>query len=146
MDEHRKMIWQRGDARQIMREARRRFSSLSPQSQVALASAHYSLVKRYWSWWQWPLALWHMWRAWANANMAVTLVDDPVRLTSDQIDVVTTIWIKSPGFLRDLRRAEHLLTFALIEKPAMKPHTNALMLITLRDILWKRGEGDYAWE
>ena len=78
-------IWQRKPAREIMREARKRFSATIfggrntgfsidknrwASAHVALASAHYSLVKRYLTWWKRPLALWHTWRAATHTHIA----------------------------------------------------------------------------
>ncbi|MBI1974296.1 MAG: hypothetical protein HYS51_00320 [Candidatus Zambryskibacteria bacterium] len=50
------MIWQRGSAWQVMHEARKRFLDEIARGQilapyVALASVHYSLVKRYMEQW-----------------------------------------------------------------------------------------------
>lgn len=154
MNKHSDAIWQREDARKIMREARKRFRNERRENpvaaHVALASDHYSLIKRHTNaWWRKPLALWHAWCAAWNANRADDIVGDPTTLTLDQIDVITTIWAKVPEWLDGKPlRARQLLEFALDhhrERESMKPHTRALMLTTLGDIKYRLGEVDAAW-
>jgi hypothetical protein len=109
-----------------------------PGAYVALASDHYSLIKRYNdSWWKKPLAVWHAWRAAANATAVITL-RFVSQWSSDQVDVVSRILAKVPPQLGgDRIVALSLLNTVLYLKvdPAMKPHTRALMLCTLADIL-----------
>lgn len=157
MDSHAEKIWQRGSARQIMEEARRRFRMDKWQdltgAHVALASAHYSLVKRYLgSWWQRPLAAWHMWRAVLHAKKAHVLSGRTREgmLKANLADVVTRIYTVAPSWLGgDPRTAERLLEFTLDsrypEADFMKPHARALMLITLGDLKWRQGS-TVAWE
>ncbi len=146
MDEHREMIWQRGDAREIMKEARKRFRNpivISVGKYTALASVHYSLVKRY-TGLQWSIALWHLWWALKHARTAFVL-----GITSyDQADVVSRIL--SRGFSRDRRRAKEILEQVLKYVPAsesaeMVPHTRALMLCTLGKIKYDLGDTDAGW-
>jgi hypothetical protein len=155
VDEHKDDIWQRRSAREIMREARRRFAESvefipsefeqppKPASaHVALASAHYSLVKRYMKpRWKLPLAVWHLWRAAIHARMA-----DKLGLQSyDQTDVVSTILVKAPRLLGgNLRRGEEIIMYALTsvsttpEQEVMKPHTRVFLLIRLGEIDMKQ--------
>ncbi len=137
-------IWQRGSAKKIMFAARRSFRNTifsdPTAAEVSLASTHYSLVKRYANGLFWPLALWHMWRALVRARIAV------VRglKSFDQMDVVTRIL--SRGWTRDVKRAKKILEQALAysapsESSEMRPHTRALVLITLGDLEF-RGENE----
>jgi len=149
------MIWQRGSARKIMRETRKWFRTNAiedlPSAYIALASAHYSLVKRYVNrWWKKPLAVWHVWRAAWNVNIALAVAGgNTSRFGVDQIDVITTILAKAPSWLGgDCVCALSLLNSALyLNVPAgdtMKPHTRALMLITLGDLEWNVGNSELA--
>ncbi|MBI2086864.1 MAG: hypothetical protein HYT69_01710 [Candidatus Zambryskibacteria bacterium] len=136
------LIWQRGSAREIMREARERFRDsigLPAGKHVALASVHYSLTKRYLDrWWQIPLAWWHSWRAVIHARKAYAMgVTD-----YNQADVVSRILSK--GITRDRRRAMEILQQVLSYIPASEsaellPHARALMLCTLGELEWRRG-------
>lgn len=114
-----------------------------PSAHVALASAHYSLVKRYMSpKWKLPLAVWHLWRATSHARKA-----DSLGLQNyDQMDVVSTILAKSPRLLGGaLHYAHKILVEALYgvnvtaRQEVMKPHTRALMLVSLGEIEMKLG-------
>ncbi len=156
MNAYSEKIWRRGSAVEIMREGRERFResvALSPiAAHVALASVHYSLIKRYMnSWWQKPLAFWHLWRAAWNINTAFRFADGGINAFGiDQIDVATRVLAKTPSWLGgDRVCASSLLNSALfLNSPAgdrMKPHTRALMLITLGDIEWEAGGQEQAW-
>lgn len=148
MDAHTEMIWQRGSARQIMREAHKRFQDTledSPEAaRVALASAHYSVAKRYLRfWWQRPLAAWHMLQAASHAEIVCELRDlGWFKFTADQVDVIATILSKVPSWLGgNSERARRYLEDALWrhdDEYPMKPHTRALMLITLGGIESRR--------
>ncbi len=154
MDIYAEMIWQRGSARDIVREARRRFlDNLNRDpvaARVAIASAHHSLVKRYVGvWWQKPLAFWHMFHAIRHVYGVLHFERD-VKLSADQIDVVTSILVKTPSWLLgDTVCASSLLYSALFlnsqEGNTMKPHSRALMLCTLGEIEYKLGDVDAAW-
>lgn len=147
MDTHTEAIWNRGNAREIMREARKRFreelaKGNHTSAHTALASAHYSLVKRYLS----PapirvrhLAVWHMWRAAVHANEV-----RGSNLDFDQVDVVSTILSKAPWWLGgDASTALSLVTRALINERdygmPMVPHTKAFFLIRRAEIYMKWG-------
>ena len=142
MDSHAAMIWQRGSARQIMREARKRFEVASqddlPSAYVALASTHYSLVKRYRG--SWPglvVAAWHVWRAVWNVNCACAVMNGSVsHFSADQVDVITTIWVKTPRWMGGdpVAVISLLNTVLYLNPPPMKPHTRALMLIRLAEL------------
>ncbi|MBX4189043.1 hypothetical protein KW785_00425 [Candidatus Parcubacteria bacterium] len=157
-DPHREAIWQREDARQIMNEARRQFEaqahettlvgratawSYPASAHVALASTHYSLVKRYMSpKWKVPLAVWHTRRAVVHAKAAISMGG----LNFDQVDVVTKILSKAPSWLGgDRKAAQDLLLGAIGYVPVAEPqdemlaHTRALLLITLGEIEEKMG-------
>lgn len=147
MDKYSEMIWQCGSAREIMQEARKRFRVDSRRNllnaHVAFASVHYSLVKRYMAWWKKPVAAWHMWRASEHAHAAYNAAgaDTFAAMTIDQIDVVTRIWSKSISRW-PLQLAAEGIVFALAyhpERDGMKPHTRALMLITLGEIEYGSG-------
>jgi hypothetical protein len=159
-DEHKANIWQRGDARKIMEEERKRFKNVwqfdaeneghrPVSAYVSLASTHYSLVKRYLSpapIWMRPLAVWHMWRAAVHAKSADKLTLN----TPEQIDVVSRILMKAPRFLGgNLKRAHKLVTSALDYVPVSEPqdeilpHTRALMLCTLGELEFALG-GDFS--
>jgi|SRR3989344_2333103 len=140
------MIWQRGSAHAIMKEARKNFNRTSlidpMDAHIAFASVHYSMIKRYREhWWQLPLAFWHLLQAVSFADYAIDGEEsygegDPV--TADQLDVLTTIWSKSPAWMNRRRYAELALGYALSsdhpEANSMKSHTRALMLIRLGEI------------
>ena len=145
-DKHGESIWNRGDARKIMREARKRFSSdTDPVSaHCGLASAHYSLVKRYVRpapIWLWHLAIWHMWRAAVHAKRAHKLGLDK----ADQVDVVSRILLKVPRWLGGgPKLAAKIAQLALQydahnEQAEMLPHTRALLLMTLAECQERRG-------
>lgn len=141
------MIWQRGSAREIMREARLRYRESWEKdpagAHVALASTHYSLVKRYVeSWWQWPLGLWHLRGAVFHANQAT---NSGVLSTFEQVDVCSTILSKSLS-RRDREKAEVLVVKALVSLPlhavsvGVKSHTHALLWCTLGEVRLKNGD------
>lgn len=143
------LIWQRGSAREIMQEVRMgfraRFDANPSAAHVEVASVHYSLAKRYMSWWQLPLVLWHLRQAVANVVNAMVLDDNPLeRLTPEQIDVVTTIFAKVPRWLGGDRvlATSMIMDVLYIDTLAhqMKPHTRALMLITLAELEWALGD------
>lgn len=160
-DQHKDDIWQRGDARKIMREARVRFRrdlqvekspgahlvllEQTPESHVALASTHYSLVKRYLApapIWMRPLAVWHMRRAVVHVKKADRLGFD----NYDQVDVAATILTKAPWWLGgDINRALYLVEDALFnmepldEMPEMLPHTRSFLEIRMAEILMRKG-------
>ncbi|OHB10864.1 MAG: hypothetical protein A3H60_01915 [Candidatus Zambryskibacteria bacterium RIFCSPLOWO2_02_FULL_44_12b] len=155
MDTYSEKIWGRGSAWQIMAEARKRFragvNQDPPGAYIALASAHYSLIKRYMDWWLRPLALWHMWQAVWNVNGAFTTFRDvSASFSADEVDVITTILAKTPSWLGgDRVCAISLLNSALYLDPnrdTMKPHTRALMLVTLGGIEWQVGCQEDAWK
>lgn len=138
------MIWQRGSSRQIMKVARAKYreeqrvddsARADISTRVALASVHYSLVKRYMGLWL-PFALWHMWRAIVQAEKAYG--NGLRKFSVDQIDVITTIWLKAPKIFGDRRLlAERALSYALNRHPdraSTKPHTRALLLLTYADL------------
>lgn len=132
-----------------MRGARGRFHDMVGKhpaaAHVALASAHYSLVKRYLSkWWQKPLTVWHMLRAVRHANHAYDLARDFNHLSIESIDVVTTIWRRAPVWLGgDINKAQEGVRDGLSPyhpgSDAIKPHTRALLYITLAEIQWQMG-------
>lgn len=143
-DSHREAIWGRGEARKIMKEARSHFRNVPPTetdkvaAYVALASVHYSLIKRYSKGIRKMIGAWHAWRAVSHARIA--------RLygltNADQVDVVSRILLKVPKFLG----GNPSITWGLIldsltnEKSSkISPHTNALLLITLAEIEMKMG-------
>lgn len=144
MDSLGEKIWKRGSAREIMREAQRRFNDVVRKdpvaAHVALASVHYSLVKRYMeAWWQKPLAVWHLRRAVRHAEFAGNRARLFSWMTIDQIDVVTTIWRKAPFWLGgDMRLARRGVQSALSSfhtgANSVKPHTRALLLISRGEI------------
>lgn len=157
MDTLSETIWQRGSTVEIMREARGRFRANSkkdlPGAYVSLASVHYSLVKRYATWWKSPFALWHLWRAAWNIDVAFEVGGrngDMTKFSPDQVDVISTILAKVPSWLGgDRVCATSLLNSALyLNHPwgsrEMKPHTRALMLITLGEIEWQVGSKEQA--
>lgn len=150
MDIHSERIWQRGSAMVIMREARKCFRDMVDRSpivaHVTLASDHYSIVKRYMKWWQLPLGLWHLWCAARNVNVAFNIATGRFGFFStNQIDVMATIWRKVPWWAGGNRNyAESAIVFALgpqhREAASMKPHTRALLLISLGEIQWQGGQ------
>lgn len=148
MDAHKEAIWNRGNAREIMKGARFRFNTAGAgvsldravEAHVALASTHYSLVKRYLSpapIWLRHLAVWHMWRAMVHAKLAFQYnVLDP-----DQTDVVSTILVKAPKWLGgDPHGATRLINKSLLSKKEMSPHTKAFLLIRYGDAGMKLGK------
>ena len=146
MDAHAEKIWQRGSARKIMWEARKRFRTEEnlPSAYVSLASVHYSLVKRYRTWWQRPLAAWHLYRAAWNVSVAFSIMGCQFKgFTTDQLDVISRIWTIAPWwFGGNRRRAERAIQYALFlhrDREMMKPHTRALLLISLGEIEWRFG-------
>ncbi len=140
-------IWQRGSARQIMRDARVRFEHASlddlSDAYVSLASVHYSLVKRYLVWWKKPLAVWHMWRALQNVRSAYA--QGSVKgFSPTQFDIAARIITKAPNWLGgNAAVAVSMLNTALFltdwQPGEMKPHTRALMFITLGEIEGRGG-------
>jgi len=98
------MIWQRGDAREIMREARAHLRATHKENvaaHIGLASAHYSLVKRYLEGWRRLIGAWHMLRATSHAQYAAIMASHQEReLSLDQVDVVTTILAKANRWAR----------------------------------------------
>lgn len=141
-------IWGRGEASQIMKDARERFHWSSREdlsdAYVALASVHYSLVKRYISSSrQKPLALWHMWCAARNARKAC--VTTSIKgFSPEQFDVLARIRAKAPSWLGgNPFHAMSMLNTALFHvnwrADEMKPHTRALMLITLGELEFLAG-------
>ena len=155
MDTRSEGIWQRGSAMVIMQEARKHFHNTvdrSPiEAHVTLASDHYSLVKRYMVWWQLPLGLWHLWYAARNVNVAFDIATGRfVFFSVNEIDVVATIWRKAPWWVGGNRNsAESAIVFALgpqhREAASMKPHTRALLLISLGEIQWQMEIRHEAW-
>ncbi|MBX4200318.1 hypothetical protein KW790_02560 [Candidatus Parcubacteria bacterium] len=141
-------IWQRGNARKIMKEARVAFKlkkySDPVGAHVKLASVHYSLVKRYMSpWWKLPLAVWHLRRAVVHAWVAYHLGLN----NFDQIDVVSRTFFKAPEYLGgDINLAHVIVTDALFRTPLNEPmdeipyHTRALLLVTQAEIEEEIGE------
>ncbi len=116
---------------------------------VGLASVYYTLAKRL------PFGPCYFYLAVQNADNAYRLsLSSPGNrrsvLTTDQVDVISRIWSKTPNLLGGrLKRAAAvgLISRALRERKAeMKPHTQALMLITQRDILWRAGKEDLAFD
>jgi hypothetical protein len=155
-DQHKENIWHAKSARQIMKEARQRFSAdqeveknpgkyvivMEPttSAHVGLASTHYSLVKRYLApepLWKRFLALWHMWRAAVHANKA----DQLGLKNADQVDVVSAILSKTPQWLGgNVVRAKLLIYKALAsEFGKLNPHTRALLILSLAGIEHKEG-------
>jgi hypothetical protein len=153
MDQHSERIWQRGNARQIMREARQRFRTESrenlPAAHVAFASVHYSLIKQYVKSFR-LLAAWHAWRAAYHVNVASTILqDNPAFFHNDQIDIMSTIWLRVPEWLGgDRASAEKFLKYALgpNNDREMKPHTRAFLNIRQGEILLQRGDVEGAWD
>lgn len=148
MDAHREAIWKRADVHEIMREARLRFDMVmnpgkyfrggsfpneakKASAHVELASAHYSLVKRYRKPWLLHVAAWHMWRAVVHARKAEHLG----LVNFDQVDVVSTILFQAPWWLGgSFGKAYRLVDIALTcvkptGWPEMVPHTRALLEI-----------------
>lgn len=107
---------------------------------VALASTHYSLVKRYKR--ADPRAIWHAWRAVEHARSTYKIWFS----NYDQMDVVSTILSKVPRFLRGhAGLAYRVVELALVNaKPEgwepMKPHTRAFLLIRRAEIETKLGK------
>lgn len=150
MDTHSEAIWQQRSAREIMKEARRRFRVCeddsefagSAQNHVGLASVHWSLVKRY-NGWKMPLAVWHILRATAHARTALKRGG----LDFNQVDVVTSILGKAPRWLGgDPRGARTLICETLAYVPVaepqdeMLPHTRALLHVSLANIENRMGK------
>lgn len=145
MDSFSISVWQRGDAYKIMKEARRRFQVLTidpesanePERFVMMASAHYSLVKRYGGLFL-PLGVYHMWRATVNARKA--LHSQRVRdISYNEADVICAILSKSPNWLGGDKEQAYQIIQTILRKPGdagnILPHTKALMHITLAQIL-----------
>lgn len=144
MNAHRKAIWDRADAEQIMAEAYSRYSSTMALGQkveanTGLASVHYSLVKRYLSpapLWVRIFAVWHMWRAVTHARLA----DNLGLRNADQVDVVSRIFLMAPSWIGgDKRRAEKMIEGVLRPGGEMKDHTRALLFVSLGEIKFQNG-------
>ncbi|KKT81207.1 MAG: hypothetical protein UW78_C0014G0012 [Candidatus Azambacteria bacterium GW2011_GWA1_44_9] len=154
MDKRSEIIQGSNSAREIMREARRRFKEtlkLNPvAAYVALANTHCLLIRRYMSWWQWLSALSHMACAMGHAkNASLIAAQTSIGLTADETDVVARIFAKSPWWLGgDRAVALSFLYMALYlgKDPGMKPHTRALMLMTLAEIEVDFGDEDNGWK
>ena len=145
------LIWSAGSAREIMRLSRLIFkakvNATPGAAYLMLASDHYSLVKRYRKPWNAHLGIWHLWRAAVNASWArhsFKLMD----MNADQIDVVTRIWVAASRFWKSYaENAQRLLEWALGHpwpQDELKPHTQALMLISLGAIHHTSGHKERA--
>ena len=144
METHSESIWRKSlSGWKTMRNARRRFREVREKdpaaAHVALASDHYSLIKRYMAWWKKPLAAWHMWRATTHDMEALCLG----LKNSEQTDVVSRHLARAPGWLGGNRVVALSLLFDKLyaaPDPEAKPHTRPLMLCTLGDIFLEVGE------
>ncbi len=134
MDANREAIWNRGKAKEIMWEARFQYEVTmltevrgEDKAHTQLASAHYSLIKRYLSpapLWMRFLALWHMWRAVVHAKKVKSFKD------YNTVDVVSAIFAKAPRWFGDeLLRKSHSLAYEALSGKKMLPHTRAFLLI-----------------
>jgi hypothetical protein len=145
-DSHREDIWQRGNARKIIKEAKKRFRESERAgdyagASTAYASTRYSLAKRYLApapLWLRPLAVWNMLVAIYHARR---VSDGLMPRTFDQVDVVSRILSKAPSWLGgDKQTAKALIVnvfnYIPVNEPQdeMLPHTRALMLVTLGEI------------
>src|SRR3989344_2801668 len=135
-----------------MKEARNRWRTAARKdyiaAHVALASAHHSLVKRYRTLLGWPLALWHISRAVLNVNRAAAYRHRSFGrpFTTDEVDVVARVWARAPSWLGgNAVRAKWLIGDALTRPGPVKPHTHALLLLTLGDIEYRLKNADKAW-
>lgn len=154
MDAHAQAIWSGSKSRKkILEEARFRFRrdvKTSPvAAHVSMASVRYSLVKRSWPWMP-HLALFDMRRAVVHSNRGLGNARYLDSMTADQLDVVSTVWRRAPWWLGGstalARRAiEAALKPDYFEVGRMKPHTRALLLISLVDILWREKKHGEAW-
>lgn len=127
-----------------MKEARKNFAldsvSNLPSAHIALASVHWSQVSQYaFTFYLKPLASWHVWRATSNVKVALLKLGVKVDeyFNSDQIEVAARILAKSPQWLGGDRVLAHsVLTTVLMKRlfHKMKPHTRALLMITLAEI------------
>jgi len=153
VDSHREMIWAGGPAREIMKEARKRFRDGTRHednipARTALASVHWSLIKRYHGW-QHTLAVWHMLCAVWHVRRALRLGS----LSSyGQVSVVGSILSKSPRwFGGDIYLASRLIQRTLTssrsvanEMAEMEPHDEALLEVLLGEIFPKKNESHRA--
>ncbi len=136
------MIWGADSSRRIMTEARKKFAQASvadlPSAYVAYASVHWSQASQYTTSARKVLGLWHAWRGVWNVNVALQIVNwDIEHFNPDQIETATRILAKSPRWLGGNRVFAHsVLTTVLMKRPFLKtkPHTRALMMITLAEI------------
>lgn len=148
MDAHKEAIWNRGNAREIMKEARKRYGgrSNSASFSTTLASTHYSLVKRYVApapIWLRCLAVWHMWRAVVHVRKAHRLGSD----SYSQLLVVAEILTRAPRWLGGSPRlaiqiSEDALAYAASapnEMAEMVPHDEALFHVALAQAREKNG-------
>ncbi len=155
-DTHADDIWQRKSARQIMKEARKRFRELEAVGDYAgastqLGSVHYSLIKRYLSpepIWVRFLAVWHMWRAVFHAHRVSFGL---MPRTFNQVDVVTTILSKAPKWLGGDVETAHALALSAFAMPwlyegEMSLHTRALLLIRLGELGLEVKKKQTPWE
>lgn len=133
-----------------MREARLRFDmAMNPakylrggsfpdeakiaSAHVALAVAHYSLIKRYMGGLRKLIGAWHLWRTLVHDHKALKLGLD----TPEQVETVARHLSKSP-FPWHVWAAYEMLEEAL-EQDEMQHHTRALMLITIGELEEKFG-------
>lgn len=131
-----------------MKNERRRFQEKMKIDRVSacssLASAHYSLIKRYSeTWFKKPVALWHFLLAVSSALRAVSESTEKRPLTANEADVVTRILSKTPSWLAfgsDV--AVPIINEVLYQRSDQKtsPHTRALLLLTMAEMQRKRGQ------
>ena len=151
MDDAKLARWNRGLARFIMQDgrARLRAAKKTPGARVAFASDHYTLAKRYLGFWWRPVAAWHMACAARQVNLASRGAES-VQFNADQVDVMTTIWAKVPRVLggnraKALDYLESALALDFWDVEHLKPHTRALMLISLGGLV-HRDDAEGAWK
>jgi hypothetical protein len=143
------LIWQRGSAREIMSISREQYKRMKRKgavlaAHVMMASDHYSLVKRYVSWWKKPTAAWHFGAAVIHAKISNRLG----LKNFHQADVVATVLSRFPPE-RELARQilEKALNYVPVNEPQdeMDPHTRASMLIRRAEVEWKQKNVAAAW-
>ncbi len=142
------MLWQRGSARSILYLARRRFRGFTADQMVRgyilMASVHYSLIKRYTSWWNRGWGAYHAYRAayWANRTVAHVRKVGGLRqsdLTANELDVLSTVLGKTPWLLGGDRDVAKDLAGRALSLPGLKIDTQALLQITIANILLAEG-------
>ena len=152
MDAHREMIWQRGPKQEVLREEHRRFRASMKtdlvSAHVSLASVYATLAGQY-SGWRRVYAVWYAWRAVHNAKDADRITcHKPGGLKADQADVVSAILAKAPWWVGgNSRQAVDIAQYSLYVHPdrhQMKPHTRALLEITIGRVYEKRKEISFA--